>query len=194
MVREHLFYEMVMAYKFSQYGMIYTNKRRKRNRNFNIAIIILPSLGLLIKEAIDLIPTTFTWRNDIVSFVMVLASLLTIVVATLKSLSPILNQPENELDKLDEISKFYGHVFVELIRLWRAFESNKLSDAETENKLDVILDKCIDKSVDLNKYFRYIGKRDNKLLEAQASESIKRAFYKPESTSNKQASSSNGES
>lgn len=148
MVRDQLWYEMVMALKYNKACANYTDKRRTLKRKFDLCLVVFPAIGL----GVDFVLKFF--QLDSTGIATLLGSLATMSVALLKQVVPIVSQPEKELFQLDELGVYYGKRFVELLKLWRARENSQLTNEEVSEKLLLIMDENVSYEMNLNRLMR----------------------------------------
>lgn len=141
----------------------YVDKKRKFNRCYNYAIIVIAAMGAL----------TF-FINHWSAFV---STLVVTIMEILKSILPAMVQSEKELDEIDDLATFFGENTYKLEELWRNNESGHGDNDQLQNKFSNIQKKVAEKVTKTNKLIHSLSKKEDKMIQDKVSDYLKRKYY-----------------
>ncbi len=143
----------------------YVDKKRKFNRRYNYAIIVIAAMGAL----------TF-FINHWSAFV---STLVVTIMEILKSILPAMGQSEKELNEIDDLATFFGEISNKLGELWRNIESNYYYHDEKPlfDELSTIQGMLPEKVTKTNKLIHSLSKKDEKMIQDNVSNYLSRKYY-----------------
>ena len=125
---------------------------------------LLRSFGFLFKELISFFPSSNTVPGE-----------------GFQELLPQLNQPEEELVRLDNIASSFEETLIKIEALWNRYENDKLDDEQANKLLAKYNNAHTNNKSEMNKLVRKISHKENISYQKAADEYLKRKFYADES-------------
>lgn len=165
MIRDEIWEDMKETKTYQLSCLHYVDKKRKFNRWYNFAIIIIAGLGAI----------TF-FLNHWFAFTSTLAvSLLEVV----KSFVPAVCQSEKELVELDNIATYYGEISHKLEELWSKNESGYYTNDEQTilKKVFNIRKNTAENVTNMNRLIHSLSQKEDKKIQDQADEYLKSKYY-----------------
>lgn len=163
MIRNEIWEELKEAKTYQISCHYYVDKKRKFNRCYNFAIIIIAGLGAI----------SF-FLNHWCAFVTTLVVTLLEVV---KSFVPAVCQSEEELVELDNLSTEYGKTLLRLEELWSKYESGYYKKAIVLEELYSSLNDKAENDTKMNRLIHSLSKKEDKKIQDQADEYLKSKYY-----------------
>lgn len=163
MIRNTLWEEIKTANTNCICCLFYTDKARKRNRYYDIGLCLIAIIGA---------PTFFF--NHWCAF----ASTLIVSIGEFsKNIYPIINQPEKELNKIDDIYKNFNDILIDLEQLWYKNERKEIQESDLEKEIALLQKRSIPITKEMNELVRKISKKENKKFMDDSDEYLRRKFY-----------------
>ncbi|WP_303298786.1 hypothetical protein [Phocaeicola coprophilus] len=166
-VRQQIWEDLKTYKTYIECCRAYTSKRRAYNRRMKSAIIVvtvLGAFGFFINEWITFSTTTIAFLGEVS-----------------QKLLPQLNQPEEELVRLDNIASSFEETLIKIEALWNRYENDKLDDEQANKLLAKYNNGHTNNKSEMNKLVRKISHKENISYQKAADEYLKRKFYADES-------------
>ena len=144
----------------------YTDSRRSWARWYNGIIAAVASLGAIGYSLDEIIP--------FVSSVIVGA------LSIAKSIAPNFIQSAQELSELDMLSDFYVRYMNSLEKIWYDFDHDITNEKEAMTRFFKLKETECDKESAYNRGVRYISKKMQNEIDAEAIEYINRVYFEKE--------------
>lgn len=141
----------------------YIDKKRSRNRWYNVFVAVVSSVGALGYTINELVP--------------VYTSILVGVISIAKSIMPNFLQTEPELSELDNLSNFYVSYMNSLERIWYDYENNHMNDKATVDAFFELKESECDKQSVMNRGVRSISRRFQSEINEEAEVYINRVYF-----------------
>lgn len=161
-LRQQIWVEIKTAKTYAVCLQIYTDRQRKWNRCFPIIVGVLSFVGSI----------TFPvskYGTLITSIAVCLFSLLKIVL-------PILGQPEEELNQLDELYSYFGKKTQDFERVWNNYEDSQ-NNTDCQKALSEIKKDMPEHQSKMNKLVRHIWHWENSKVKKEVNSYLKSKYY-----------------
>lgn len=164
-IRNDIWEELKDAKTHQLSCLYYVNKKRKFNRCYNFAIIIIAGLGAI----------SF-FLNHWCAFVTTLVVTLLEVV---KSFVPAVCQSEKELVELDNLAIYYGGTSLKLEELWTKYELGyyKKDKATVSKELYNLLNDKAENDTKMNRLIHSLSEKEDRNIQDQTDEYLKSKYY-----------------
>lgn len=164
MIRQEIWEEMKKAKTYQLSCLYYVDKKRKFNRNYNLCIIGVSTIGA---------PTFFI--SHWCAFVTTIAAS---ILEVIKSFIPAVCQSEEELSKIDGLSIYFGESLKKLEELWNIYENTGVPDKPSlSRELSKVLKKSPEKETLMNKLIHSLNENEDEKIRNQADEYLIQKFY-----------------
>ena len=168
MIRDKIWEDMKEAKTYQLSCLYYVDKKRRFNRWYNFAIIIIAGIGAI----------TF-FLNHWCTFATTIA---TILLEIVKSFVPAVCQSEKELVELDNLASYYGETSHKLEELWTKNESDYYTNNEqtVSKKVFNIRKNEAENKTKMNRLIHSLSHKEDKKIQDQADEYLKSKYYEQE--------------
>lgn len=165
MIRNKIWEDMKEAKTYQLSCLYYVDKKRKFNRYYNYAIIIIASLGAFT----FFINHWCTFGTTIVTFFLEI----------FKNFVPAMCQPEKELVELDNLATYYGETSRKLEELWTKYELGYYKKEKTtvSKELYNLLNDKSENDTKMNRLIHSLSKKEDEKIQDQTDEYLKSKYY-----------------
>lgn len=163
MIRNEIWEDMKAAKTQQNSCLYYVDKKRKFNRGYNFAIILIAGLGAF----------TF-FLNHWCAFATTLAAS---IMEMVKSFVPAVCQSEKELVELDDLATFYGKTLSKLEEMWSNNESGHADNDKLQKELSKIKRKVAENVTKTNKLIHSLSEKEDKKIQDSVIEYLTRKYY-----------------
>lgn len=165
MIRNQIWEDMKDAKTHQLSCLYYVDKKRKFNRYYSFAIIIIAGLGAF----------TFFINHWCAFATTLAASLLEMV----KSFVPAVCQSEKELAELDGLATYYGDTLRKLEELWAETESGHTTKDEQQasKKLYSLQKNAAENVTKMNRLIHSLSKKEDRSIQDQTDNYLKSKYY-----------------